>query len=132
MTHGKSPLSNSGSTAEVSVLLHAPVILVVNAASMARSAAAVVLGFQQLDVSAPIAGVIVNRVGSAGHYELVKTAIEQVCHIPVLGYLLKHENLNIPERHLGLIPGPLNAESYSHCLTSLPIWSRQQWTLSEF
>jgi cobyrinic acid a,c-diamide synthase len=104
MYDGKSPLSNVGSTAEVSVLLQAPVILVINAASMARSAAAVVLGFQQLDRDVRLAGVIVNQVGSPGHYELVKAAIEQVCQIPVLGYLTKHTELVIPERHLGLIP----------------------------
>ena len=101
---GKEPLSNSGSTAEVSLLLHAPVILVVNVSSMARSAAAVVLGFQQLDPAVRVAGVIVNRVGSVGHYELVKAAIEQVCAIPVVGYLARHDALQIPERHLGLIP----------------------------
>ncbi|EPZ42213.1 cobyrinate a,c-diamide synthase [Alicyclobacillus acidoterrestris] len=101
---GKQPLSDEGSTAEVSRLLQAPVILVVNAASMARSAAAVVLGFQQLDPQVPLAGVIVNRVGSKGHYELVKAAIEAVCQVPVLGYLERHDHLAIPERHLGLLP----------------------------
>ena len=104
MYDGKEPLSNTGSTAEVSLLLHAPVILVVNVSSMARSAAAVVLGFQQLDPAVHVAGVIVNRVGSVGHYELVKAAIEQVCAIPVVGYLARHDDLQIPERHLGLIP----------------------------
>ncbi|WP_206922079.1 cobyrinate a,c-diamide synthase [Alicyclobacillus suci] len=101
---GKQPLSDEGSTAEVSRLLQAPVILVVNAASMARSAAAVVLGFQQLDPQVPLAGVIVNRVGSKGHYALVKAAIEAVCQVPVLGYLERHDHLVIPERHLGLLP----------------------------
>jgi cobyrinic acid a,c-diamide synthase len=104
MYDGKDPLTNTGSTAEVSRLLQAPVILVVNVSSMARSAAAVVLGFQQLDPSVQIAAVIVNRVGSKGHYELVKAAIEQVCAVPVVGYLPKQEALQIPERHLGLIP----------------------------
>jgi cobyrinic acid a,c-diamide synthase len=104
MYDGKDPLSNKGSTADVSQLLQAPVILVVNAESMARSAAAVVLGFQKLDPHVQIAGVIVNCVGSKGHYELVKTAIEQVCGIPVVGYLTKQETFQIPERHLGLIP----------------------------
>lgn len=104
MYDGKDPLENTGSTAEVSVLLKAPVILVVNVSSMARSAAAVVLGFQTLDPSIHLAGVIVNRVGSKGHYELVKAAIEQVCGVPVVGYLTKQETLQVPERHLGLIP----------------------------
>lgn len=113
MYDGKDPLTNTGSTAEVSCLLQAPVLLVVNVASMARSAAAVVLGFQQLDPNVRIVGVIVNRVGSQGHYELVKAAIEQVCRVPVVGYFTKQETLQIPERHLGLIPalerGEMNA-----------------------
>jgi len=104
MYDGKDALANTGSTAEVSQLLQAPIILVVNVSSMARSAAAVVLGFQQLDSNVHVAGVIVNRVGSKGHYELVKAEIEQMCHVPVVGYLTRQENLEIPERHLGLIP----------------------------
>lgn len=104
MYDGKEPLSNTGSTAEVSQLLQTPIILVVDVASMARSAAAVVLGFQQLDPNVHIGGVIVNQVGSKGHYELVKAAIEQVCGVPVVGYLTKQESLRIPERHLGLVP----------------------------
>lgn len=104
MYDGKDPLTSTGSTAEVSQLLSAPIILVVNVASMARSAAAVVLGFQHLDPKVHIAGVIANRVGSKGHYDLVKVAIEQVCEVPVVGYLTEQEALRIPERHLGLIP----------------------------
>ncbi|MDT3428924.1 cobyrinic acid a,c-diamide synthase [Paenibacillus forsythiae] len=101
---GKDPLSNTGSTAEISVLLESPVILVVNAQSMARSAAAVVLGYQKLDESTRIAGVIVNKCGSRGHYRLVKSAIEQECGIPVVGGLQRDGGLDIPERHLGLVP----------------------------
>ncbi|WP_025693826.1 cobyrinate a,c-diamide synthase [Paenibacillus durus] len=101
---GKDPLSNTGSTAEISALLKSSVILVVNAQSMARSAAAVVLGFQKLDESIRIAGVVVNKCGSRGHYQLVKAAIEQECGIPVVGGLGRDEGLSIPERHLGLVP----------------------------
>ncbi|MFB5192975.1 cobyrinate a,c-diamide synthase [Alicyclobacillus fastidiosus] len=101
---GKDPLSNAGSTAHVSLLLEAPVVLVVDVASMARSAAAMVLGFQQMEPRLRLAGVIVNQVGSKGHYELVKAAIEQVCKVPVVGYFTRREAMQIPERHLGLIP----------------------------
>ncbi|WP_078428669.1 cobyrinate a,c-diamide synthase [Alkalihalobacterium alkalinitrilicum] len=101
---GKSPKSNVGSTAEISLLLQAPVILVVNIASMARSAAAIVKGYQMLDPNVNIAGVILNQAGSKGHFELCKTAIEEECDVPVVGYLLKGDGLTIPERHLGLIP----------------------------
>jgi cobyrinic acid a,c-diamide synthase len=104
MFDGKRPTTNEGTTAEISVLTNSPVLLVVDCAGMARSAAAVVRGFQTFDERVRIAGVIANRVGSEGHFRLVKTAIEQECGIPVIGFLTKEDALNIPERHLGLIP----------------------------
>lgn len=101
---GKNPLSDHGSTAEISVLTKSPVLLIVNCASMARSAAAIVKGFQALSDQPNIVGVIANRVGSEGHYKIVKTAIEQECKIPVVGYMKRESDIEIPERHLGLIP----------------------------
>ncbi|AKG03456.1 cobyrinic acid a,c-diamide synthase [Salimicrobium jeotgali] len=101
---GKSPDSSRGSAAEISAMTKSPVILVVNCVNMARSAAAVVKGFQLFDEQTAIAGVIVNEVGSDGHYRLVKTAIEQECGIPVIGYLKQEPGIQMPERHLGLIP----------------------------
>ncbi|TDG00338.1 cobyrinate a,c-diamide synthase [Paenibacillus piri] len=101
---GKNPKSNEGSTAEISVLLEAPVLLVVNCQSMARSAAAIVKGFQVLEPRARIVGVIANRCGSEGHFRIVRDAVEQECGIPVLGYLLRTNDIQMPERHLGLVP----------------------------
>ncbi|NEU32241.1 cobyrinate a,c-diamide synthase [bacterium LRH843] len=101
---GKSPTSNQGSTAEISILLESPVILVVDCSSMARSAAAIVKGFQTFASGPNIVGVIANQVGSEGHFQLVKAAIEQECHIPVIGYLKRELDIEIPERSLGLIP----------------------------
>ncbi|MEK5442448.1 cobyrinate a,c-diamide synthase [Fredinandcohnia sp. FSL W7-1320] len=101
---GKSPETNEGSTAEISIITKSPVLLVVNCESMARSAAAIVKGFQMFAEGPNIVGVIANRVGSEGHFQLVKKAIEQECHIPVIGYLKRDVEIEIPERHLGLIP----------------------------
>lgn len=101
---GKDPRSNLGSTAEISILTKTPVLLVVNCQSMARSAAAIVKGYQLLDPETNIIGVIANKVGSEGHYKIVKTAIEQECQIPVVGYLKRENEIEIPERHLGLVP----------------------------
>ncbi|MET3291057.1 UNVERIFIED_CONTAM: cobyrinic acid a,c-diamide synthase [Brevibacillus sp. OAP136] len=101
---GKDPKSNRGSTAEIGMLLDAPVILVVDIKAMARSAAAIVKGFQLLEPAVNIAGVIANRAGSANHFQLVKTAIEQECGVPVIGYLPHDPALTAPERHLGLVP----------------------------
>ncbi|MEK8132343.1 cobyrinate a,c-diamide synthase [Paenibacillus filicis] len=101
---GKDPKSNTGSTAEVSLLLDSPVLLVVNCQSMARSAAAIVKGFQLLDPQVRISAVFANKVGSDNHYRIVKEAIEQECGIPVIGYMLRSDELSMPERHLGLVP----------------------------
>lgn len=104
MYDGKEPTSDKGSTAEISILTDSPVLLVVNCQSMARSAAAIVKGFQLLNPEANIVGVIANKTGSEGHYKIVKAAIEQECAIPVVGYLKREESMEIPERHLGLVP----------------------------
>ncbi|MGG1658557.1 cobyrinate a,c-diamide synthase [Brevibacillus sp. NRS-1366] len=104
MYDGKEATSDKGSTAEISILTGSPVLLVVNCQSMARSAAAIVKGFQLLNPQARIVGVIANKVGSEGHHKIVKAAIEQECKIPVVGYLKRENELEIPERHLGLVP----------------------------
>jgi len=92
-----------GSTASVSRLLNAPVILVVDASAMSGSVAAVVLGFSSLDSSVQIAGVVLNRVGSEGHAQLLREALEPL-KIPVLGILFTDASMVWRERHLGLVP----------------------------
>ncbi|MFT4415016.1 cobyrinate a,c-diamide synthase [Fredinandcohnia humi] len=101
---GKNSETNEGSTAEISMITKSPVLLVVNCESMARSSAAIVKGFQMFADGPNIVGVIANKVGSEGHFQLVKKAIEQECHVPVIGYLKRELDIEIPERHLGLIP----------------------------
>jgi len=101
---GRQPRSDEGSAAEISRILDCPVLLVVDCGGMARSAAAVVRGFQILDPRVRIAGVIANKVGSEGHYRIVRDAVLQECGVPVVGYLTKEPGMEIPERHLGLIP----------------------------
>lgn len=101
---GKSPVEDSGSTAEISLLTQTPVVLVVNVHSMARSAAAVVKGFQALNPNVSIIGVIANHAGSEGHGELIRQAVEKECGIPLLGTLVRTPEVRIPERHLGLLP----------------------------
>ncbi|AIQ67899.1 cobyrinate a,c-diamide synthase [Paenibacillus graminis] len=101
---GKEAAALTGSTAEIALLTGSPVLLVVDVRSMGRSAAAIVLGFQQLEPGVNIAAVIVNRCGSASHYRTVQAAIEAACGIPVIGWLARDQGLDIPERHLGLLP----------------------------
>lgn len=94
----------AGSTAAVARSLGAPVILVVNAARMTRSAAAMVRGYQVFEPETPIAGVILNNVGHGRHETRLREAIEQACGIPVVGALPRAQALEIPDRHLGLVP----------------------------
>ncbi len=101
---GHSGLEDSGSTAEIAKLLNAPTILIIDAGKMARSAAAIALGYVKFDPGLNLAGFIVNNIGSERHYLWVKDAIEQTTSLPVLGYLPKNADFEMPERHLGLIP----------------------------
>ncbi|WP_249010709.1 cobyrinate a,c-diamide synthase [Conexibacter sp. DBS9H8] len=100
---GASGRGELASTAHVAKLLGAPVVLVVNGAAMARSAAAVIHGFATFDPDLSVGGVIFNQVGSAIHAELLAEAAATV-GIPVLGSLHRDDRLAVPERHLGLIP----------------------------
>jgi cobyrinic acid a,c-diamide synthase len=101
---GKTGGDDLGSTAYLAKLLHAPIVLVIDASAMARSAAAIVHGFHTFDPKIRLAGVVVNRVAGEGHYRIVADAIEQATDVPVLGYLRRNSELSIPERYLGLIP----------------------------
>ncbi len=92
-----------GSTAEVTKVIGLPVILVIDVSGVGESAAAIIRGFMEFDTSITIAGVILNRIGSKRHFELIKGAIEHRCNIPLLGYLPADKEIVIPERHLGLV-----------------------------
>ena len=100
---GFSGKDESGSTAQMAKWLDLPVILVIDARAMARSAAAIVLGFSRFDPGLPLKGVIFNRVGSEAHAEMIADAMSSVSDIPVFGYLPRDEGLEIPSRHLGLV-----------------------------
>lgn len=91
------------STADVAVLLDAPVLLVVDAASLSTSVAAIVGGFRDHDPRVRIAGVVLNRVGSAMHEQLLRDALAPLS-IPVVGCLRRRDDLVWRDRHLGLIP----------------------------
>ncbi|HWB12084.1 MAG TPA: cobyrinate a,c-diamide synthase [Pirellulales bacterium] len=93
-----------GSTADLARLLKAPVVLVVDGHGMAGSAAAVVRGFEMLERGVQVAGVILNRISGAGHFHLLREAIERRCRARVLGYVGTDDRLRLPERHLGLVP----------------------------
>jgi len=100
---GFSGRSEAGSTAQMAKWLGLPVVLVVNAASMARSAAALVQGFERFDKDLTFAGVVFNNLGSPGHLTYLEQAMAAYVDMPVLGGFLRDEQLRMPERHLGLI-----------------------------
>jgi cobyrinic acid a,c-diamide synthase len=90
-----------GSTAHVARLLRAPVVLVVDASSQSRSVAALVHGFRTYDSRVDLAGVVLNRVGSDRHEQLLR---ESLGDVPVLGVLRRDAGIEVPSRHLGLVP----------------------------
>ena len=94
-----------GSTAHLAALLGAPVVLVVDAAAAGRSVAALVAGFAGFDPRTRLAGVILNRVGSDRHEALLRQALAALPGpVPVLGAIRRHPDVQVPSRHLGLVP----------------------------
>ncbi|MBI3761109.1 MAG: cobyrinate a,c-diamide synthase, partial [Chloroflexi bacterium] len=96
--------AETGSTAEIAKRLDAPVVIVIDAAKMARSAGAMALGLMMFDRELQIAGFIANRVGSESHGRGVAAAIEAATGKRCFGWIPREAALSIPERHLGLIP----------------------------
>lgn len=101
---GKAGATTGASTAHIAKLMQAPVILVLDVRSTAQSAAAMVLGYRQLDPQVQLAGVILNQVGSVSHYRMVQEAVEGHTGIPVVGHLMRGAIPSLPSRHLGLVP----------------------------
>lgn len=93
----------TGSTAELGVLLNAPIILVVDGASMSASVGALVHGYQSFHPRVQVSGVILNRVGSDIHEQLLREALAGLS-IPIVGVIRRHDDLTWRDRHLGLIP----------------------------
>lgn len=101
---GAEALNDTGSTAAIAKELDLPVILVVSAQSITRSAAALVKGFQTFDPKIRIAGVILNNVKGGSHKAKAVTAIEHYCKVPVIGAIPRMEEMHLTMRHLGLVP----------------------------
>lgn len=90
-----------GSSAEIAQMLDIPIVLIVNAQSVAYSVAPLVYGFKHFNRQVRLAGVVFNRVASESHYAFLKEACEDV-GVEALGYLPKCKEIEIPGRHLGL------------------------------
>lgn len=99
---------NYCSSAAMAKQLGCPVILLVDGKAVSTSIAATVMGFQRFDPSLNIAGVILNRVNSDSHYQLLAEAIIRYCGLPVLGRVPVMADVALPSRHLGLVPAQEN------------------------
>lgn len=105
MYDGASGQGELASTAHVAKLLRAPVVLVVDASSQSRSVAALVHGFASWDPEVRMGGVILNKVASDRHEELLRDALEST-GVPVLGVLRRAPQVDTPSRHLGWCRSP--------------------------
>ncbi|HEY5958507.1 MAG TPA: cobyrinate a,c-diamide synthase [Polyangiaceae bacterium] len=100
---GVEPRSSAGSTAEVARLLDAPIALVADASGQARSFAATVHGFANVEPGLRVAGVIANRVGSAGHAALLSEALDSLSLPPLIASIVAGALPHLSSRHLGLV-----------------------------
>ncbi|GDX04538.1 cobyrinate a,c-diamide synthase [Buttiauxella sp. A111] len=101
---------NYCSSAAMAKQLGCPVILLVDGKAVSTSIAATVMGFQRFDPRLNIAGVILNRVNSDSHYQLLAEAITRYCGLPVLGRVPTMADVALPSRHLGLVPAQENVQ----------------------
>ncbi len=99
---GRAGAGDHGSTAEVAGLLDAPVIMVADVTAQGRSVAATLHGFRTFG-TVRFGGVILNRAGSPRHEEIVREACAEI-GLEVLGVLPRSAPVQVPSRHLGLIP----------------------------
>jgi cobyrinic acid a,c-diamide synthase len=94
--------TGNGASADVSALLDWPVVLVLDASGAAQSVAATALGFKTMRPDVRLAGVVLNRVASPRHETLIRIGMDAV-GVEVLGSLPRRGEIELPERHLGLV-----------------------------
>lgn len=91
-----------GSTADLAVTLGLPVVLVIDVRGQGQSVAALVKGFRDHRPDLMLGGIVLNRVGSNVHLEMLRDALTPL-DLPVLGGMPRDETLHTPNRHLGLV-----------------------------
>lgn len=106
----------NGASSDLAAATGWPAILVLDVSGQSQTAAAVARGFMNFRDRVEIAGVILNRVGSARHTRFVSEALTAV-GLPVVGALPREANLVLPERHLGLVQAEETAELESRLET---------------
>lgn len=106
-------LHGSNSNAALANLLDAPIILIIDAQGMTRGIAPLILGYQAFDSKIDIAGVVLNKLGGARHESKLRAVIEHYTDVPVIGAVHRDKNLQLVERHLGLIPSNESSDATS-------------------
>jgi cobyrinic acid a,c-diamide synthase len=102
-------VAGTGATADLAEMMGWPVLLVIDPSGQAQTAAAVAAGLRDFRAGVQLAGVVLNRVASARHEDLVRRAMRGA-GIPVLGALPRHAEITLPKRHLGLVQAEEQAE----------------------
>jgi cobyrinic acid a,c-diamide synthase len=92
----------NGASADIAALMCWPVVLVLDASGAAQSVAATALGFREMRPDVTLAGVVLNRVASPRHETLIRVGMDPL-GIQVLGSLPRRKEIELPERHLGLV-----------------------------
>ena len=100
---GATGAAETASTAHIAKLLNLPVLLVVDCSRLSRSVLAIVHGYRSFDPALNLAGVVLNRVGSDRHLQLLQDALATF-DLPILGILRRQAEITLPDRHLGLVP----------------------------
>lgn len=100
---GATGVDDTASTAHVARLLNLPVLLVVDCGRMSRSLAALVQGYRDFDARVNVVGVVLNRVGSDRHLQLLRNALAAI-NMPIFGVFRREKDIQLPDRHLGLVP----------------------------
>ncbi|MDG2340310.1 MAG: cobyrinate a,c-diamide synthase, partial [Paracoccaceae bacterium] len=104
-------IDGTDSNAQLAKLLKTPIILVIDTVGMTRGIAPLLLGYQNFDPEIGISGVILNRTGGPRHEAKLRQAVETYTDIPVLGAIRRTPDMDIEERHLGLITPAENPET---------------------
>lgn len=102
--HDSVDMDGEGSAANLARRLKTPVVLVLDAGGTTRGIAPLLLGYKMFEPDIDIAGVILNKVGSARHESKLRSVIQKYCDVPIIGAVRKNAEMEILERHLGLVP----------------------------
>ncbi|MBF0093674.1 MAG: AAA family ATPase, partial [Alphaproteobacteria bacterium] len=109
--HDGIDVAGSDSSAALAKVVDAPVILVVDASGITRGVAPLLVGYRAFDPDVRIAGVILNKVAGVRHESKLRAAVDRYTDLPVVGAVRRSTDLEIVERHLGLVPSNEAAEA---------------------